>query len=152
MSETEPTNIIEVTPEDLERVEELRDSMTDTLENIGDFVSPGDKFPIHPASFEEAAALEEELGEDKLKACLVVLAKQILGFPKKAGTLFSHKENGTQWGPTKFKKVYLATDGTDWWVEHEPDLSSKTKIAPAKEGKVDKKAAIISAKVKKVTG
>lgn len=133
MPETDPFLIEEeLLPEELEQLAELADAVGDTLENLGEFMTPGDRFPLKPVSFEEAEEFGDRYNEQRLGQIIVLFAMQSLGVSPETLTMPFRTEDGKEWFHTTTHDIVLGTDGSDWWVEFESAMGP-AEIEPAAE-------------------
>lgn len=104
---------MELSPEDLEKFEIVGEAVFDTIENIGDILTTGDRFSLDPSNFEEI----EEYIEDpaKLKALIVEFARRQLGVPSAMTPSYTRGED--TFYLTNQADTFLGTDGEDWWIE-----------------------------------
>jgi len=105
---------VQLSAEEREQFQEVAEAVGDTIENIEMFLEPGDRFAIHPATFAEAEALEED--EGRVKDLLRVFVFEALGLEQGSLQVFGKVQN-EQWFKTKNPDLVVGTDGTDWWLE-----------------------------------
>ncbi len=100
-------------PENLEKFEALAEKVLGTIESIGEILTPGEPFALHPDNFEVAEEYTES--PEKLKAFIVSCAQKELGVH--ADMIPEHDGNGDVYYKTNQPNTFLGTDGTDWWIE-----------------------------------
>lgn len=105
------------TKEQTELLEGLKATVTDTMENLQQFLAKGDRFPLHTASFSDAEKIAEKVGNEKIMGTILLTAMEKLGIDG-ANLPKPFKSHGNErWFNTSLNGVVLGTDGSDWWVE-----------------------------------
>ena len=126
MLETDPLSIeTELSPEDAERLSVLTEAIDDTLENLGSLITPGDRFALQPANFEEAEGELEDFYGERLPDLMLLLAMRSLGVTKDNLAQPFRVEGANQWFHTSAEDTVLGTDGDIWWVELESGMNNR---------------------------
>jgi len=120
--------IMDKSPENAEKkFEALAEAVSETVESIGEILSPGERFALHPTTFTEA----EQYGESEvvLEALIVGYAMEQLSVdPKKSG----RRIGGSTYLATNQPNTFVGTDGEAWWIEIIPaEEGSKEDVVPA---------------------
>lgn len=104
----------ELTPEDEKKFEKLGEAVTDAVASLDVLLAPGDRFPLHPGSFEDAAEFTDDV--TSLPDVIRAFAFRELGVTPQG--LTTARESGSEkWYATARPDVLVGTDGADWWLE-----------------------------------